>query len=97
MSIHVNVNGISVELEDGSRALEAAKAVRAEVEPAQERVDQATASLTAAIAGLVRYSAEQTPPTDETPAKSGCRGSIGALPLVLTLALAPTVIKKKKK
>lgn len=76
-------------------ALEAAKGVRAENEPAQERVDQAVATLTAAIASLVRYSGEVTPPADETPEK-GCRGSLGVLPMALTLALAPIVIKKKK-
>jgi len=78
-------------------ALEAAKQLRESVEPTQESVDQATASLVAAIAALERYTGEVDPPADDDTSKKGCRGSIGALPLALTLSLAPTVIKKKKK
>ena len=38
----------------------------------------------------------ETYPDEESPEK-GCRADIGALPLALTLVLAPIAIKKKKK
>ena len=50
-------------------ALEAAKLVRDEADPTQERIDQATATLASAIAALERYTAE-TPPVEE-PQKKG--------------------------
>ena len=79
--------------------LDAARKLLEGAEPTQEAADQATAALTAAIAALVRYTGEVTSETQpqEPTEKKGCGSSIGALPMVLMAALAPIVIKKKRK
>ncbi len=77
-------------------ALEAARSVYNNPDATQESIDQATTALATAIAALEGY-ANDTPTEEEPAKKSGCRSGIGAASLPLLIALAPVVLKKKKK